>query len=67
MRNASIVIENIYRLQSINPDGQYGITMNASGYYRIVDINERTKELVDINLLLNNLTVDPETEFLVDY
>lgn len=67
MRNASIVIENLQRLQSVNPDGQYCITANASGYYRVVDINEGIHKHVDIGLLLSNLTVDPETDFLVDY
>lgn len=67
MRNASIVIENLQRLQSVNPDGQYCITMNASGYYRVVDLNERTQEQVDIDLLLNNSTIHLETDFLVDY
>jgi hypothetical protein len=67
MNNAAIALEKLQRLQAINPDGQYCITMSASGHYRVVDRNEKSSKQIDAELLLKSLLTQTENDFLFDH
>jgi hypothetical protein len=62
-----MAIEKLRRLQATNPDGRYGIAVNASGFYRVVDAEDETTQRIDINTLLTNLTQTAPADSFEDY